>query len=347
MRFLDQAKIYIKAGDGGNGCIAFRREKYVEFGGPNGGNGGDGGNVYIVANPSLNTLIDYRYRQHFKAPKGEHGKGDNRFGAKGKDLILEVPLGTIVWDETKTIVLATINNPDDKIIIAKAGVGGRGNHSFKSSINQAPKISEDGTIGEELWVWLELQLLADIGLVGMPNAGKSTILSKISNAKPKIANYAFTTLYPNLGVVDYKSVSFTVADIPGLIEGASEGKGLGLRFLGHINKCKFLLHIIDANQKDYFSVFETINTELSSYSDNLLQKPQIIVINKTDLLTEDELSKKLKKLKTKIKDNYEIVTLSAINKESIHSLLDNIIKLFTDLTKQNNTDTDKKPWSPL
>lgn len=356
MHFLDKAKIYIKAGNGGNGSISFRREKYIEFGGPNGGNGGDGGNVYIVCDPSLNTLIDFRYTQHFKAQKGEHGKGNNRFGKKGEDLIIKVPVGTIVWNADQTAKITTIDKKNNKFLIAKAGCGGRGNNSFKSATNQAPKIAEEGTEGEEIWVWLELQLIADVGLIGMPNAGKSTFLSIVSNAKPKIANYPFSTLIPKLGVVNHKGESFVMADIPGLIKGASDGKGLGLRFLSHLSKCSVLIHMIDANNKDYYKTLNDVNNELIKYKNNIITKKQIIVLNKVDTIEKGELNIRLERLKNDININEknneinimissdtDVFLVSCVSKLNIDKVLSTLLQYI----KKDETENTKKDWSPV
>ena len=296
MKFLDEAKIFLKSGDGGNGCIAFRREKYIPFGGPNGGNGGRGGNITFVAVAALNTLIDFRYQQHFKAPRGDHGKGADRHGAKGEDLIINVPVGTQILDEDGETMLADLMVPGDNVIFLRGGDGGFGNAHFKTSTNRAPRKSLPGWPGEERWVWLRLKLIADSGIIGLPNAGKSTFLAASTAAKPKIADYPFTTLTPNLGVVRLDTQEFVLADIPGLIEGASEGLGLGDRFLGHIERTNVLLHLIDATQDDPVAAWRIVREELAAYDGGLIEKPEIIALNKIDTISDEELKKKQKKL---------------------------------------------------
>ena len=289
MKFLDQAKIYIRSGAGGNGCVSFRREKYVEFGGPDGGDGGRGGNVTFVARKDLNTLIDFRYQQHYKAGRGEDGKGRDRTGAKGADMVIQVPVGTQIIDEDKQTVLADLTLEGQEITLLHGGRGGKGNAHFKSSTRQAPKFAQDGEPFEERDVWLRLKLIADVGLVGLPNAGKSTFLAAVSAAKPKIADYPFTTLHPNLGVVSLgPSRSFLVADIPGLIEGAHQGHGLGTRFLGHVERTRVLLHVIDGLSEDIAGDYQTIRSELEAYGGGLTSKPEIVVINKIDAMLEDQ-----------------------------------------------------------
>lgn len=262
MKFLDEAKIFIKSGDGGPGCISFRREKYIEYGGPDGGDGGKGGDVVVEAVDNLNTLIDYRYQQHFKAERGHHGMGANRSGRNGKDIILKVPIGTQIFHDDKETLLADLTEGGQRIVLLKGGIGGRGNTHFKTSTNQAPRRADTGMPGEELWIWLRLKLIADAGLIGLPNAGKSTFLAATSRAKPKIADYPFTTLHPNLGVVYIDQKEFVLADIPGLIEGAHEGHGLGTRFLGHVERCSVLIHLIDGTQEDPLKAYQTIRDEL-------------------------------------------------------------------------------------
>jgi GTP-binding protein len=284
MRFLDEAKIFLRSGAGGPGCIAFRREKFIEFGGPDGGDGGRGGDVIAVAVEALNTLIDFRYRQHFKAERGHHGMGANRTGAGGKDLIIEVPVGTEILAEDKETVIADLSEPGARIVLARGGRGGRGNTRFKSSTNQAPRRADPGEPGAELWVWLRLKLIADAGIVGLPNAGKSTFLAAVSRARPKIADYPFTTLEPHLGVVAVDEDSFVMADIPGLIEGAHEGAGLGDRFLGHIERCAVLLHLVDGTSEDVAHDWRTVRDELAAYGHGLAGKTQILALNKVDAL---------------------------------------------------------------
>ncbi len=288
MKFLDQAKVYIRSGDGGAGCVSFRREKYVERGGPDGGDGGRGGDVWAVAADDLNTLIDYRYQQHFKAEKGVHGMGANRTGRKGRDVVLKVPVGTQIFDEDKETLIADLTEPGQKVLLARGGKGGFGNARFKSSTNRAPRHANPGAEGEERWIWLRLKLIADAGLVGLPNAGKSTLLSVVSAARPKIADYPFTTLHPNLGVVRVGVDSFVLADIPGLIEGAHEGAGLGDRFLGHVERTAVLLHLIDITAADPVEDYRTVRRELASYAGGgLTDKPEIVALSKTDLIDED------------------------------------------------------------
>ena len=269
MKFLDQAKIHIQSGNGGNGCVSFRREKFVEFGGPNGGNGGKGGDIIIKCVDGLNTLIDYRYRQHFKAKNGSPGMGSDKTGRSGEDTIIEVPRGTLILEEDNEEVIADVVNKDQSLTILKGGNGGFGNAHFKSSENQTPRTANDGENGQEKWIWLRLKLIADIGLIGLPNAGKSTLISTVSEAKPKIADYPFTTLNPVLGIAKYNDNELVIADIPGLIEGAHEGKGLGDRFLGHIERCNLLLHLIDANDTDVINSWKTVRNEISAYSKEL------------------------------------------------------------------------------
>ena len=297
MKFLDQAKIYLEAGDGGNGCMSFRREKYIEFGGPNGGDGGNGGNIIFKAVRNLNTLIDFRYQQHFRAEKGRPGEGSERTGRSGKDLIIKVPVGTEILAEDKKTVIADMIIDGEEVLVAKGGRGGWGNVHFKSSTNQAPERADPGKPGEQMAVWLRLKLIADIGLVGFPNAGKSTLLSVLTAARPKIANYPFTTLHPNLGVFYVFDKEYVIADLPGLIEGASEGVGLGDRFLGHAERCKIILHLIDGTQEDVVGAYKSIEKELKNYGEILEKKPEIIVLNKIDSISEDEVKEKVKALK--------------------------------------------------
>ena len=293
MKFLDQAKIYIKAGDGGKGCVAFRREKFIEFGGPNGGDGGDGGSVYFEAVENLNTLIDFRYQQHFKAQKGQQGMGSEMTGYKGEDLIIKVPVGTeIVADDGETVI-ADMVKPGERFLIAKGGKGGLGNTRFKSSTNQAPRYAGPGTPGEEIWVWLRLKIIADVGLIGLPNAGKSTFLSAVTSARPKIASYPFTTLHPHLGVAWIGGKELVLADIPGLIEGAHEGVGLGDRFLKHVERCSVFLHLLDGTAEDVANDYLTIRKELELYNDKLKNKAEVVALNKCDALTDEEIKEKV------------------------------------------------------
>ncbi len=289
MKFLDQAKIYVRSGDGGAGCVSFRREKYVEFGGPDGGDGGDGGDVWIEAVDGLNTLIDYRYRQHFKGKTGGHGMGRARAGAGGADVTLKVPAGTQVLDEDQATLLADLTRPGDRALLAKGGSGGWGNLRFKSSTNRAPRRANAGEPGEERWLWLRLKLIADVGLVGLPNAGKSTLLRAASAATPKVAAYPFTTLNPHLGVVDLSAEArFVIADIPGLIEGASDGAGLGARFLGHVERTAVLIHVVDGTQDDPAEAYRVIRGELAAYDSDLAARRELVALNKIDALTPEE-----------------------------------------------------------
>ncbi|MEI7599962.1 MAG: GTPase ObgE [Aestuariivirga sp.] len=302
MKFLDQAKVYVRSGDGGAGSVSFRREKFIEMGGPDGGDGGNGGDVWIEAVDGLNTLIDYRYQQHFKASTGGHGMGRLRAGANSDDIVLKVPVGTQVFEEDNETMVADLAKLGDRFRIAKGGNGGFGNAHFKSATNRAPRHANPGLEGEERWIWLRLKLIADAGLLGLPNAGKSTLLAAVSAAKPKIADYPFTTLHPQLGVVRVGMQSFVLADIPGLIEGAHEGHGLGTRFLGHVERCAVLLHLIDVTSEDPVADYRVIRKELKAYSPELAEKPEIIAFNKTDLLQDDEIETKLKDFKRRVRE---------------------------------------------
>ncbi len=301
MKFLDQAMVYVRSGDGGAGSVSFRREKFIEMGGPDGGDGGKGGDVWIEAVDGLNTLIDYRYQQHFKAATGGHGMGRLRAGANSDDIILKVPVGTQVFEEDNETMVADLAKLGDRFRIAKGGNGGFGNAYFKSSTNRAPRHANPGLEGEERWIWLRLKLIADAGLLGLPNAGKSTLLAAVSAAKPKIADYPFTTLHPQLGVVRVGMQSFVLADIPGLIEGAHEGHGLGTRFLGHVERCAVLLHLIDVTSADPVADYRVIRKELKAYSPELAEKTEVIAFNKTDLLQDDEIETKLKDFKRRVR----------------------------------------------
>lgn len=320
MQFIDEAKIYIKAGDGGRGCMSFRREKFIEEGGPDGGNGGRGADIIFIASKDLNTLIDFRYRQHFKAEAGKGGKGKNRTGKSGDTLYITVPVGTQIVSEDGYDIIADMNQDKMEFLIAKGGDGGRGNINYKSSINQAPTKATKGFEGDELWVWLKLKLLSDVGLLGLPNAGKSTFLSVVSAAKPKIADYPFTTLKPQLGVVYSNHDEFVLADIPGLIEGASEGKGLGDKFLRHLERCSILLHLIDGSSEDVVADYKTILKEVNSYSDTIKEKKRIIVITKTDILDEEDLKEKTKLLKKASK--CDVYNCSAATNSNIKKIVD-------------------------
>ena len=313
MKFLDQAKIYIKAGNGGSGSASFRREKFIEYGGPDGGDGGNGGSIIVESDRNLNTLIDFRYAQHFKAQHGKPGSKRNKTGANGKDLVLKVPLGTQIYEEDNNTLIYDFTKNKEKYLVASGGKGGLGNVRFKSSTNRAPKKKTNGKIGEEFWIWLQLKVIADIGIIGKPNAGKSSLLAALTRAKPKIANYPFTTINPNLGVTYYDGKEVTLADIPGLVEGAHKGVGLGDKFLRHIERCKVLLHLIDISENDLISVYKKIKFELSSYDKNLVKKKEIIFFNKSDLLDEKEIKNKLQEFKKKVKSRYEIISVFSNN----------------------------------
>ena len=309
MKFLDQAKIYIKAGNGGSGSASFRREKFVEYGGPDGGDGGNGGSIIVQSDRNLNTLIDFRYAQHFKAQHGKPGSKRNRTGANGEDLILKVPLGTQLYEEDNNTLIYDFTTNKEKYLVASGGRGGLGNVRFKSSTNRAPRKKTSGKLGEEFWIWLQLKVIADIGIIGKPNAGKSSLLAALTRAKPKIANYPFTTINPNLGVSYYGGKEITLADIPGLVEGAHKGVGLGDKFLRHIERCKILLHLIDLSEENLFSSYKKIKSELSNYDKNLIKKKEIIFFNKSDLFESKKINEKLKEFKKKIKTKYEIISV--------------------------------------
>ena len=319
MKFLDQAKIFVKAGDGGNGIASFRREKFIEYGGPNGGDGGDGGSVILKAVNGLNTLIDFRFAQHFKSENGDKGGSNNKTGHGGKDLYLRVPLGTQVYAEDKETLIYDFTKENEEFILAKGGKGGVGNTKFKSSTNRAPRKFTKGKSGEEISVWLELKIIADVGLIGFPNAGKSSFLTISTKARPKIADYPFTTLKPNLGVVQFDDKEIVMADIPGLIEGAHKGIGLGDKFLKHVERCKSLLHIIDINEDDLINKYKIIREELSQYSEKLTKKKEIVVFNKIDLLTEEEKNNKIKEFKKFYKKKF--FQISILKKQNIKEVL--------------------------
>ena len=318
MKFLDQVKIYIKAGNGGDGSPSFRREKFIEFGGPDGGDGGKGGSVILKAEQNLNTLIDFRYQQHHKAKRGENGAGQNRTGKSGEDLILKVPLGTQVFEEDNKTLIYDFTKISEEFIAAAGGKGGLGNTRFKSSTNRAPRKFTKGTQGEEFTIWLQLKTIADIGIIGLPNAGKSSLLASVTNANPKIANYQFTTLNPNLGVASYDDKEITIADIPGLVEGAHKGTGLGIQFLKHIERCKSLLHLIDITSEDLKKSYQQVKNELKKYSNKLTKKKELIVLNKIDLIDEKEVNHIIKDFKKNTKS--EVVAVSTFNKSSVSKI---------------------------
>ena len=318
MKFLDQVKIYIKAGNGGDGSPSFRREKFIEFGGPDGGDGGKGGSVILKAEQNLNTLIDFRYQQHHKAKRGENGAGQNRTGKSGEDLILKVPLGTQVFEEDNKTLIYDFTKISEEFIAAAGGKGGLGNTRFKSSTNRAPRKFTKGTRGEEFTIWLQLKTIADIGIIGLPNAGKSSLLASVTNANPKIANYQFTTLNPNLGVASYDNKEITIADIPGLVEGAHKGTGLGIQFLKHIERCKSLLHLIDITSEDLKKSYQQVKNELKKYSNKLTKKKELIVLNKIDLIDEKEVNHIIKDFKKNTKS--EVIALSTFNKSSVSKI---------------------------
>ena len=322
MKFLDQAKIYIKAGDGGSGSASFRREKFIEFGGPDGGDGGKGGSIIFVANKNLNTLIDFRYQQHFKAERGQNGKGKRKTGKNGKDLILKVPIGTQIFEEDNNTLVDDLTISEQKLIIANGGKGGLGNVRFKSSTNRSPRKKTDGKEGESFWIWLQLKVIADIGIIGMPNSGKSSLLSALTGAKPKIANYPFTTINPNLGVASYKDREITLADIPGLIEGAHEGIGLGDKFLRHIERCKNILHLIDITNDNLIENYSKVRKELFKYSNKLEKKREIVVFNKIDMISKEEINKKLDIFKKKI--NKKVLLISALKHIGLKDIKENL-----------------------
>ena len=351
MHFLDQAKIYLKSGGGGPGAVSFRREKYIEYGGPDGGNGGKGGDIIFRAVQGLNTLIDFRYAQHFKAPRGAHGMGKDRTGAGADDLIIDVPVGTQILSEDKEEVLADFTEVGQEIVFLEGGIGGRGNASYKSSTNRAPRQHQPGMPGEEMWVWLRLKLLADVGLVGLPNAGKSTFINAVSNTKAKVGDYAFTTLVPKLGVVRHRNREFVLADIPGLIEGAAEGAGIGDRFLGHIERCRVLIHLVDISVDDPVDAMLTVQRELEAYGGGLEDKPMVFALNKIDLADAELAEAFMAELRAEGAE--EIFPISGATGQGIPELLDAVLAYLPAATATERPsgeieeDTDEEPWSPL
>ena len=342
MHFLDQAKIYVRSGTGGPGAVSFRREKYIEYGGPDGGNGGKGGDIVFEAVAGLNTLIDFRYTQHFKAPRGKGGAGQNQTGAGGNDLVIKVPVGTQILSEDKEHVLADFTKAGQRQVFLRGGDGGRGNASYKTATNRAPRQHGTGWPGEEMWVWLRLKLLADAGLVGLPNAGKSTFLNQVTNANAKVGAYPFTTLHPQLGVVQHRGREFVMADIPGLMEGAAEGAGIGDRFLGHVERTKVLLHLVDANAEDVAEAYLTVRGELDAYGAGLTDKPEVIALNKADTL-DDEL---LDALAAELEEASGVrpLRVSGATGEGTTAVLDAILRHLGDIAAEQPEEQD---WSPL
>jgi GTPase len=345
MKFLDQAKIYIKSGAGGNGCVAFRREKFIEFGGPSGGDGGRGGNVWVECVANLNTLLDYRYQQHFSAESGKPGMGQERAGPNGRDCIIKLPPGTQVFAEDGETLLADLTSPGERVMLAKGGNGGFGNAHFKSATNQAPRHANPGQPCEELTIWLRLKLIADAGLVGLPNAGKSTFLAAVSAAKPKIADYPFTTLHPNLGVVRAGDVDFVLADIPGLIEGAHDGAGLGDRFLGHIERCRVILHLVDATSADVVADYKTVRRELKAYGSGLEKKKEIVALSKSDAVDAETMAERREALKKAARKTP--LVLSAVAGHGVQDALYAIAREVSRTTvTEDEAEAEAGPWQP-
>lgn len=343
MKFLDLAKVYIRSGSGGNGCVSFRREKFVEYGGPNGGDGGKGGSVWAEAVPGLNTLIDYRYQQHFFARNGQQGMGQNRTGKDGEDIVLKVPVGTEILDEDEETVIADLTEVGQRFLIAEGGNGGWGNLHFKSSTNQAPRRANPGQDGIERTLWLRLKLIADVGLLGLPNAGKSTFLAATSNARPKIADYPFTTLHPNLGVVGVDGHEFVIADIPGLIAGAHEGKGIGDRFLGHVERCAVLLHLVDGTSETVAEDYRTIIHELQEYGGHLADKPRVTALNKTDALDDDTRAERVAELREASGD--KVFAMSGVTKDGVTDVL-RALWAEIDADRTAGQAGEAEPWQP-
>jgi len=345
MKFLDEAKVYIRSGDGGNGCVSFRREKFIEFGGPNGGDGGNGGDVIAQAVEGLNTLIDYRYQQHFFAKNGRGGMGKDRHGANGADAVLKVPVGTQIYEEDGETLLADLTELGQRAVLARGGNGGFGNAHFKTSTNRAPRHANPGQPGTELTIRLRLKLIADAGVVGLPNAGKSTFLAAVSAAKPKIADYPFTTLHPQLGVVDVDGREFVLADIPGLIEGAHEGVGLGDRFLGHVERCRVLLHLVDGTGGNAGEAYQTVRAELSAYGQGLADKPEIVALSKADALGADEVKQQMARLKRAAKQTPLVI--SAVSGEGVADVLRALLKVIEQARRSTAEPTVANAvWQP-
>jgi GTP-binding protein len=347
MHFLDQAKIFIRSGAGGPGAVSFRREKFVEFGGPDGGDGGKGGDLIFEAVPGLNTLIDFRYTQHFRAPRGKGGAGSNRTGGGGDDLVIKVPVGTqVLADDDERTLLADLTRVGQRVTLLKGGDGGRGNASYKTATNRAPRQHGTGWPGEEMWVWLRLKLLADVGLVGLPNAGKSTFLNSTTNAAAKVGEYPFTTLRPQLGVARHKGREFVIADIPGLIEGAAEGAGIGDRFLGHVERCRLLLHLVDAAGEDPVEAWRVVRDELGAYGAALVDKPEVVALSRSDLVDAKQLAKVKKALEKAT--GGAAIPISAPTGEGIDALVDAIVERLGDAQEMDAEEiADERPWSPL
>ena len=344
MKFLDEAKVYIRSGDGGNGCVAFRREKYIEFGGPSGGNGGRGGDVVIEVVDGLNTLIDYRYQQHFKAQKGTNGMGKDRHGANGKAIVLKVPVGTQIFDEDRTTLIHDFTSLGEKFVLVEGGNGGFGNAHFKTSTNRAPRHANPGQPGEEHWLWLRLKLIADAGLVGLPNAGKSTFLAAVTAAKPKIADYPFTTLTPQLGVVRIDNREFVLADIPGLIEGAHEGAGLGDRFLGHVERCRVLLHLVDGLSEHAGNAYRTVRGELEAYGHGLVDKPEIVALTKADALAPEQVKQQVARLKRAAKATPLVI--SAVTGAGVPDALRKLLAVIAAAQGDDAREHPAPAWHP-
>jgi len=345
MKFLDQARVYVKSGAGGAGSVSFRREKYIAFGGPDGGDGGKGGNVWVEAVDGLNTLIDYRYQQHFKAKTGMHGMGRNRNGAAGEDVVLKVPVGTQIFEEDNETLIADLDTLGDRYLIAKGGNGGFGNAHFKSSTNQAPRHANPGLEGQERWLWLRLKLIADAGLLGLPNAGKSTFLASVTAAKPKIADYPFTTLHPNLGVANIDGREFVIADIPGLIEGAHEGVGIGDRFLGHVERTQVLLHLVSGNEEDVAGAYSIIRGELEAYGADLIDKREIVALSQVDSLTEEVRSKKLAALEAAC--GHKPLELSSVSREGVETVLREMMSSIETEREAEKPPEASTGWQPI
>jgi GTP-binding protein len=344
LKFLDQAKIYVRSGDGGHGCVSFRREKFIEFGGPNGGNGGDGGDVVAESVENLNTLIDYRFQQHIRAKNGRPGMGRDMTGASAPDIVIKLPVGTQILDENREYIIADLAEPGQRVVLAHGGRGGRGNASFKSSTNQAPRRADPGTPGEELTLWLRLKLIADVGLVGLPNAGKSTFLAATTRARPKIADYPFTTLHPNLGVAHSGDQEFILADIPGLIEGAHEGAGLGDRFLGHVERCRAVLHLVDGTQDDVAAAYRTVRAELEAYGADLPDKRELVCLSKCDALGDELAAEQARILEQAC--GARVYLISAISGMGIDGVLRELAPVPADSAVEDEARVTEGGWRP-